>query len=102
ADGIRDLNVTGVQTCALPIFVDNTRTKYGKFKPWLLIGTIVSAILLVVCFTGIFGLSKANWLLFAIAFVIIFVALDIFYSFSDKSEERRVGKDFIFCSELCA
>ena len=63
--------------------VDNTCTKYGKFKPWLLIGTIVSAILLVVCFTGIFGLSKANWLLFAIAFVIIFVALDIFYSFSD-------------------
>ena len=63
--------------------VDNTRTKYGKFKPWLLIGTIVSAILLVVCFTGIFGLSKVNWLLFAIVFVIVFVALDIFYSFSD-------------------
>ena len=32
--------------------VDNTRTKYGKFKPWLLIGTIVSAILLVVCLRG--------------------------------------------------
>ena len=63
--------------------VDNTRTKYGKFKPWLLIGTIVSAILLIICFTGVFGLSKVNWLLFAIAFVIIFVALDIFYSFSD-------------------
>lgn len=63
--------------------VDNTQSKYGKFKPWLMIGTIVSAILLIVSFTGLFGLSKISPLLFAILFVIVFVALDIFYSFSD-------------------
>ncbi|WP_257607562.1 PTS sugar transporter subunit IIA [Weissella sagaensis] len=63
--------------------VDNTESKYGKFKPWLMIGTIVSAILLIVSFTGLFGLSKISPLLFAILFVIVFVALDIFYSFSD-------------------
>lgn len=63
--------------------VDNTHTKWGKFKPWQVIGSVVSSILLVVVFTGIFGLAKVSWVAFAIVFVIIFVVLDIFYSFAD-------------------
>ncbi|MHC9531996.1 glycoside-pentoside-hexuronide (GPH):cation symporter [Dellaglioa sp. L3N] len=63
--------------------VDNTKTRWGKFKPWQVIGSVVSSILLVIVFSGIFGLAKVNWLLFAICFVIIFVTLDIFYSFAD-------------------
>lgn len=35
--------------------VDNTETRWGKFKPWQVIGSVVSAILLVIIFTGIFG-----------------------------------------------
>lgn len=65
--------------------VDNTKTKWGKFKPWILGGTILSSILLLVLFTGIFGLAKINWILFAILFVIIFISFDIFYSLSDVS-----------------
>lgn len=65
--------------------VDNTQTKWGKFKPWQLIGSIVSGILMIVLFTGIFGLAKVNSLLFAILFVIIFITLDVFYSFTDVS-----------------
>lgn len=65
--------------------VDNTKTRWGKFKPWQVIGSVVSSILLVVVFSGVFGLAKVNWLLFAICFVIIFVILDIFYSFADVS-----------------
>lgn len=65
--------------------VDNTKTRWGKFKPWIMIGNIVSVALLLILFTGIFGLAKVNWVLFAILFVIIFILFDIFYSFSDVS-----------------
>lgn len=65
--------------------VDNTKTRWGKFKPWILAGNIISVILLLILFTGIFGLAKFNWVLFAILFVIIFISFDIFYSFSDVS-----------------
>lgn len=63
--------------------VDNTQSRWGKFKPWQVIGSVVSSILLVIIFTGIFGLAKVNWIAFAIIFVILFVILDIFYSFAD-------------------
>ena len=65
--------------------VDNTKTRWGKFKPWIFWGNIVSGALMLVLFTGIFGLAKVNWVLFAILCVIIFLTFDIFYSFSDVS-----------------
>lgn len=65
--------------------VDNTHTRWGKFKPWIFWGNIVSAVLMIVLFTGIFGLAKVNWVLYAILFVIIFITFDVFYSFSDVS-----------------
>ncbi|GIP66309.1 PTS sugar transporter subunit IIA [Lactobacillus helveticus] len=65
--------------------VDNTKTRWGKFKPWILIGTVVSAALLLILFTGIFGLAQQNWILFAILFVLIYIAFDVFYSLSDVS-----------------
>lgn len=37
---------------AMGIIVDNTHTKWGKFRPWLLIGTIINAIVFVLLFTS--------------------------------------------------
>ena len=65
--------------------VDNTKTKWGKFKPWILVGTLVSTLLLLVLFTGIFGLAQKSWLLFAVLFILIYIGFDIFYSLSDVS-----------------
>lgn len=63
--------------------IDNTRSKYGKFKPWLVVGGVVSGLLLMVIFTNFFGLAKTGDDLFIVLFGIIFILLDCFYSFKD-------------------
>lgn len=65
--------------------VDNTKSRWGKFKPWLLAGTLISSVLFVTLFTGFFGLIKVNWLLYAIVFALIFIIMDVFYAFADVS-----------------
>ena len=57
--------------------VDNTNTKWGRFKPWQLIGGTVSAVLLVLVYTGLFGLVNVN--------TTLFIVLDVFYSLRDIS-----------------
>ncbi|CUS25592.1 galactose cation symporter [Paucilactobacillus oligofermentans DSM 15707 = LMG 22743] len=63
--------------------VDNTNSKWGKFKPWLLIGAGVSSVMLIIIFTNFGGLTTKNPVLYLILFGISFVILDIFYSFKD-------------------
>ncbi|GAX00617.1 glycoside-pentoside-hexuronide (GPH):cation symporter [Secundilactobacillus silagei] len=63
--------------------IDNTQTKYGKFKPWLLVGAGVSAIFLVLIFTDFGGLTNSNPMLYVVFFGICYVIMDIFYSFKD-------------------
>lgn len=63
--------------------VDNTRTKWGKFKPWLVIAGALSSIFLVIIFTDFGGLATANPTLYLILFGIVFVLLDSVYSFKD-------------------
>ena len=63
--------------------VDNTRTRWGKFKPWLLGGGLVSAVALMLIFTSLGGLADQNDLVYLIVFAVIFIVLDVFYSFKD-------------------
>ena len=65
--------------------VDNTTTKWGRFRPWQFLGGLVSALLLVVIYTGLFGLVNVNTTWFIVLFVICFVVLDVFYSLRDIS-----------------
>ena len=65
--------------------IDNTKTKWGRFKPWQLIGGTVSAVLLVLVYTGLVGLVNVNTTLFIVLFVITFIVLDVFYSLRDIS-----------------
>ena len=60
--------------------VDNTTSRFGRFKPWQVIGGVGSSILLFAIFTGLFGLVNVNKGVFIVVFVIVFVVLDILYS----------------------
>ena len=65
--------------------VDNTTTKWGRFRPWQFIGGLVSSVLIVLIFSGMFGLVNVNTTLFIVLFVITFIVLDVFYSLRDIS-----------------
>jgi len=65
--------------------IDNTNTKWGRFRPWQFFGGLISAVLLAVIFSGMFGLVNVNTTLFIVLFVITFIVLDVFYSLRDIS-----------------
>lgn len=46
----------GINDPIMGVVVDNTRTRFGRYKPWLLAGAILNAIVLTLLFTS-FGLS---------------------------------------------
>ena len=55
-DAINDL--------AMGMIVDNTRSKWGKFRPWLVIGTLVNSVVLIIMFSD-WGLKGVNLYVFA-------------------------------------
>lgn len=65
--------------------VDNTNTRWGRFRVWQFIGGLVPSILLVMVFTGLFGLVDVNTPVFMVLFVIVFILLDVVYSLRDIS-----------------
>ncbi|MBT1177544.1 MFS transporter [Bifidobacterium callimiconis] len=65
--------------------IDNTTTKFGRFRPWQVIGGCTSAVLLALVYTGLFGLVNVSETWFIILFVVVFIVLDVFYSLRDIS-----------------
>ena len=64
------------------MIVDNTRTKWGKFRPWILIGTVMNAIVLVLLFAnnGLEGKSYLVWCsIFYILWGMTYTIMDIPY-----------------------
>ena len=68
-----------VNDLGMGIIVDNTRTKWGKFRPWLLIGTIVNAVVFVCLFTN-WGLSGTSLYVFA---AVMYVLCGMTYTIMD-------------------
>ena len=63
--------------------IDNTNTKWGHFKPWVVGGGVFSAVAIAILFTNMGGLTYKNSLLYLIVFAILYISMDIFYSFND-------------------
>ena len=63
--------------------IDNTTTKWGRFRPWQFLAGAISSVLIVLVYTGLFGLVNVNTTWFIVLFVITFVVLDVFYSLRD-------------------
>ncbi|MDR2722477.1 MAG: glycoside-pentoside-hexuronide (GPH):cation symporter [Cellulomonadaceae bacterium] len=60
------------------MIVDNTRSRWGKHKPWILVGAVVSGLLTV----GIFA-NSARGTAYVVSFTLVFFFWSIFYSFND-------------------
>ncbi len=64
------------------MIVDNTRTKWGKFRPWILIGTLMNAVILVFLFmdNGLEGKGYLVWCsVFYILWGMTYTVMDIPY-----------------------
>lgn len=77
--------------------VDNTKTKWGKFRPWILIGAILNAIILVFLFRKPAGMTGAPmYIYFSVMYILwgmSYTIIDIPYwsmlpSLSSTKEER--------------
>ncbi len=94
------------------MIVDNTRTKWGKFRPWILIGTILNAIVLVLLFmdNGIEGKGYLVWCsVFYILWGMTYTIMDIPYwslvpALTDDENERSqisaIPRIFASCAWL--
>lgn len=91
------------------VIVDNTHTKYGKFKPWIAFGALVSGALTVLLFTD-FSLQGAAYIaIFAVIYLcwgMSFTTNDIAYlsmlpSLSlDQKEREKIGSVARICANV--
>lgn len=68
-----------VNDLGMGMIIDNTRTRWGKFRPWLAIGTIINAVVLVCLFTN-WNLSGTALYVFA---AVMYVVWGMTYTIMD-------------------
>lgn len=63
--------------------IDNTNSRWGHFKPWILAGGTIGSVILAILFSNMLGLNESNPLMYLIVFAVLYITMDIFYSFKD-------------------
>lgn len=94
------------------MIVDNTRTKWGKFRPWILIGTVLNAAVLVLLFMNN-GLEGKGYLVWCSVFYILwgmtYTIMDIPYwslvpalteDENERSQISAIPRIFASCAWL--
>lgn len=69
-DGINDPIMGGI--------IENTRTKFGKFKPWIFVGALTNSIVLILIFT-----LPLKGTAFVVAFAFLYLLWDMTYTMND-------------------
>ena len=91
------------------ILVDNTKSRWGKFKPWILFGVLTSAVMSVLMFTDFHLRGMEYVLIFLLVYVlweISFTANDISYwsmlpaLSRDQKERERIGAVARICANI--
>ena len=63
--------------------IDKTKTRWGKFKPWVLVGGVVGAVCLAILFTDFGGTAMTSPMTYLIGFAVVYLIMDVFYSAKD-------------------
>ena len=63
------------------VLVDNTKTRWGKFKPWIAGGALLWGLTAI----GMFVDTGASGVRFALIFTIVYLAYEIAYTINDIS-----------------
>jgi len=91
------------------VFVDNTRSRWGKFKPWILVGVVLAGVLTLLMFTP--------WSLDDAAFIVVFSAVYLAWSVAftandigywsmlpalsqEQGERERIGSFARICASI--
>ena len=87
--------------------VDNTKTKWGKFKPWIVFGAVASGIFTILLFAD-FGLSGNSYIVF---FAVAYLLWGISYTTNDIaywslmpaiSKDQKVREGVGAVARICA
>lgn len=87
--------------------VDNTKTKWGKFKPWIVFGAVTSGIFTILLFAD-FGLSGNSYIVF---FAVAYLLWGISYTTNDIaywslmpaiSKDQKVREGVGAVARICA
>jgi sugar (glycoside-pentoside-hexuronide) transporter len=61
------------------VLVDNTKSRYGKFKPWIAVGAVLAGVFTVLMFTDT-GMTASSYIVF---FTFVYLTWDIVYGAND-------------------
>lgn len=91
------------------VLVDNTRTRWGKFKPWILLGVVLASVMTVLMFTDF----KLQGMEFVLMFLIVYLLWEISYTANDiaywsmlpalsqdQKERERIGAIARICANI--
>ena len=91
------------------ILVDNTRSRWGKFKPWILLGVVLSAVMSVLMFTDF----KLQGMEFVLIFLFVYLLWEISFTANDiaywsmlpalsqnQKERERIGAVARICANI--